>query len=380
MLSHRAARRARPALPRTPDPLERGPSGRRRDPAPPGAPGRRRLAPDRAGARRRRRRLARRRGRRRLAARPRGRSRLLPARLPLDPVRRGRPPDPGRPGAVERRLRRTPDPRRRHHNRSGGRRRGRGGDPQHLGRGRQGHRQLPDLAGLSGLSDSARSDGGGAEITTVISDFGGVLTTPLVSSFAAVQDDTGIPMEELGRAMRAIADREGEHPLYELEKGRISEPDFLDKIGDALEPALGHRPEMHRFREIYFEALQPNEPMIELMRELKASGLRMAMLTNNVREWEPLWRGMLPVDEIFELVVDSAFVGMRKPDPEIYELTLERLGGTAAERCLFVDDIEVNCDAARELGLSAVHYRHNDQAISEIRGLVDLGDGSAEPR
>ena len=233
---------------------------------------------------------------------------------------------------------------------------------------------------MSGLSDSARSDGGGAEITTVISDFGGVLTTPLVSSFAAVQDDTGIPMEELGRAMRAIADREGEHPLYELEKGRVSEPDFLDKIGDALEPALGHRPEMHRFREIYFEALQPNEPMIELMRELKASGLRMAMLTNNVREWEPLWRGMLPVDEIFELVVDSAFVGMRKPDPEIYELTLERLGGTAAERCLFVDDIEVNCDAARELGLSAVHYRHNDQAISEIRGLVDLGDGSAEPR
>ena len=51
----------------------------------------------------------------------------------------------------------------------------------------------------------------------------------------------------------------------------------------------------------------------------------MALLTNNVREWEPLWRSMLPVDEIFELVVDSAFVGMRKPEPEIYELTLERL-------------------------------------------------------
>ena len=66
---------------------------------------------------------------------------------------------------------------------------------------------------------------------------------------------------------------------------------------------------MHRFREIYFEALHPNEPMIELMRELKASGLRMAMLTNNVREWEPLWRSMLPVDEIFELVVDS---GLRR--------------------------------------------------------------------
>ena len=82
---------------------------------------------------------------------------------------------------------------------------------------------------------------------------------------------------------------------------------------------------MHGFREIYFEALEPNEPMIELMREVRRSGRRMALLTNNVREWEPLWRSMLPVDEIFELVVDSGFVGMRKPDPPIYELTIARL-------------------------------------------------------
>jgi putative hydrolase of the HAD superfamily len=215
-----------------------------------------------------------------------------------------------------------------------------------------------------------------SKITTVISDFGGVLTSPLVQSFAAVQDDTGIPFEELGKAMARIEEAEGKHPLYELEKGRISEPDFLDKIGDQLEPALGHRPEMHRFREVYFDALNPNEPMIELMREAKAAGFRMAMLTNNVREWEPLWRSMLPVDEIFELVVDSAFVEMRKPDPEIYELILERLGGTPATECLFIDDADVNCEAASALGLTAVHYRHNDQAIPEIRAALSL-DGSA---
>jgi HAD superfamily hydrolase (TIGR01509 family) len=80
---------------------------------------------------------------------------------------------------------------------------------------------------------------------------------------------------------------------------------------------------------------------------------------------------MLPVDEIFELVVDSAFVGMRKPDRQIYELTLERIGSDiAATECLFVDDIEVNVDAARALGMSAVHFRANDQAIAEIRGLL----------
>jgi len=93
----------------------------------------------------------------------------------------------------------------------------------------------------------------------------------------------------------------------------------------------------------------------------------MALLTNNVREWEPLWRAMVPIDEIFELVVDSAFVGMRKPEPAIYDLTLERLGGGRPETCLFVDDIDVNCDAARALGMTAVHFRDNEQAIPEIQ-------------
>ncbi|MCE3266276.1 MAG: HAD-superfamily hydrolase, subfamily variant 3 [Solirubrobacterales bacterium] len=216
-------------------------------------------------------------------------------------------------------------------------------------------------------------------ITSVISDFGGVLTTPLMSSFAAVQDDTGIPMDELGRAMARIAERERVHPLFELEKGRIREPDFLAKLGAELEAALGHRPEMHQFAEIYFQALHPNEEMIGLMRELKEAGLRMAMLTNNVREWEPRWRSMLPVDELFELVVDSAFVGMRKPEPEIYELTLERLGGPSPQECLFVDDVEPNVDAARALGLHTVHFASNDQAIPEIRRIGGLDGGPADP-
>jgi putative hydrolase of the HAD superfamily len=206
----------------------------------------------------------------------------------------------------------------------------------------------------------------------VISDFGGVLTTPLVQSFAAVQDHTGISFEELGKAMARIQSDEGAHPLYELEKGNITEGEFLGKLGDALEPVLGHRPELHRFSEIYFEALHPNEPMINLMREARQSDKRMGMLTNNVREWEPLWRSMLPVDEIFEVVVDSGFVGCRKPDPEIYEITLERLDNVPAEECLFIDDVDVNCGTARELGMAAVHFQHNDQAIPEIRSALGL--------
>jgi putative hydrolase of the HAD superfamily len=88
-----------------------------------------------------------------------------------------------------------------------------------------------------------------------------------------------------------------------------------------------------------------------------------------VREWEPLWRAKLPVDEIFETVVDSAFVGLRKPDPAIYAIVLERLRLPAAA-CVFVDDIAVNVEAARELGFAAVRFRDTDQAIAELDALL----------
>jgi putative hydrolase of the HAD superfamily len=209
-----------------------------------------------------------------------------------------------------------------------------------------------------------------SRITTVISDFGGVLTTPLHHSFAAFQNHSGIPTATLGEAMMALTERDGANPLFELEVGRLSEHDFLAKIGTELTKRLDREIDMSGFPEQYFAHLDPNEELIDYMRALRQDrGYRMALLTNNVREWEPRWRAMLPVDEIFELVVDSAFVGMRKPEPGIYELTLERLG-VAGERCLFVDDFVHNCEAAQAFGISTVHYVSNEQAIPEIETML----------
>jgi putative hydrolase of the HAD superfamily len=209
-------------------------------------------------------------------------------------------------------------------------------------------------------------------IRAVISDFGGVLTNKLIEAFAAFQDETGISAEQLGRGMQRVSERDGEYPLFRLERGEVSEREFLEDLTWGLESELGHRPTLHRFREVYFEALHANEPMLELMRELRDRGHRMAILTNNVREWEELWRSKLPLDEIFELIVDSAWVGMRKPDPRIYLLTIERLGdGLGPNQCLFVDDNEGNVEAARELGMTAVQFHSNEQAIAEIRAALD---------
>jgi putative hydrolase of the HAD superfamily len=205
-------------------------------------------------------------------------------------------------------------------------------------------------------------------VRAVISDFGGVLTTPLMNAFEAYRRSSGIPPEDLGRAMGTIQERMGKHPLFELEKGNLTEEDFLSQV----EAELSGDTSLADFRETYFANLHPNQPMIGFMRDLRGRGHRMAMLTNNIREWEPHWRAKIPdIDRIFEIVVDSAFVGMRKPEPGIYMLTVDRLGGgLSPAECVFIDDVDVNCAAARELGMRAVHFVDNGQAIADLEAAL----------
>jgi putative hydrolase of the HAD superfamily len=201
----------------------------------------------------------------------------------------------------------------------------------------------------------------------LICDFGGVLTTPLQEGFLAYQEESGVSLEELGKAMGRAAEEHGDHPLFVLERGEITEVEFRDRIEPHLEDGF----DLGRLRTLYFERLEPNRRMIDYVRELRGRGVRAALLTNNVREWEPLWRAKLPeVDELFEVVVDSAFVGLRKPDPAIFVLTLERLGGVAPERCVFLDDLDVNCDAARRLGMAAVRFENAEQAIAGVESAL----------
>jgi epoxide hydrolase-like predicted phosphatase len=194
-----------------------------------------------------------------------------------------------------------------------------------------------------------------------------VLTTPLQEGFLAYQDESGVSLEELGKAMGRAAEEHGEHPLFVLERGEISEAEFRSRIERHLEDGF----DLARLRALYFERIDSNHAMIEFVRDLRGRGVRTALLTNNVREWEPLWRAKLPeIDELFEVVVDSAFVGLRKPDPAIFELTLERLGGVEPERCVFVDDLDVNCEAAEGLGMAAVRFESAEQAIPRVEAFL----------
>ena len=208
-----------------------------------------------------------------------------------------------------------------------------------------------------------------SRVRAVISDFGGVLTSPLLESFAGLMQASGISLESVGKAMATIADRDGSNPLFELETGRLTETAFFAAISEQLSADRGSEVSLDGFGERYFQHLEPNEPMIDYMRELRGRGHKMAICTNNIREWEAHWRAMFPVDEIFDVVVDSAFVGSRKPEPRIYEITLERLGA-APDEAVFIDDVELNCEGARQLGITAIRFRSTEQAIEQIEATL----------
>lgn len=209
----------------------------------------------------------------------------------------------------------------------------------------------------------------GDPITTVVSDFGGVLTSPLWEAFEEVQRGMGVPPDALEGALQAAARATGANPLHAMERGELAEDAFLDLLGEHLDERLGRPVAVREFTHRYFAALRPDGATLDRLAALRDEGYRLGLLTNNVREWEPRWRAMLPVDELFEVVVDSAFVGMRKPEPEIYELVCARLG-VAPGSCVLLDDIEANCAAGEALGMAVVRWTDADAARAELDGLL----------
>ena len=207
-------------------------------------------------------------------------------------------------------------------------------------------------------------------IKAVISDFGGVITNPLMEGFTRAHAELGIPVEDLGAAMRLAAERNPEPPLWTLERGQITEPEFLGELEEILAEVTGKPVALDGYGRRLMHALEANTPLLDYFRRLRDERqMRLAVLTNNVREWQPIWRERFKIDELFELVVDSGFEGTRKPEPEIYARTLSRLG-LPADACAFLDDVEVNVTAARELGLHGIHFRDTAQATAELERLV----------
>jgi putative hydrolase of the HAD superfamily len=117
---------------------------------------------------------------------------------------------------------------------------------------------------------------------------------------------------------------------------------------------------------------EQREEVVERARAVKASGVRTALVTNNVAEFGDGWRSMIPVDELFDVVIDSSRAGVRKPDPAIFRAALDALEVTAPAS-VFLDDYMGNVTAARDLGLLAIHVgAARLAAFEELERLLEL--------
>jgi putative hydrolase of the HAD superfamily len=117
---------------------------------------------------------------------------------------------------------------------------------------------------------------------------------------------------------------------------------------------------------------QLNDEMVAFIHDLKSAGLPVAILTNNVREFREMWWPLMDFETVFDAIVDSHEVKMRKPNPDIYHLTMNRIGATP-NRTAFLDDLRANVDAASALGMHGVWVEEDASgAIAAARALSGL--------
>jgi putative hydrolase of the HAD superfamily len=189
-------------------------------------------------------------------------------------------------------------------------------------------------------------------IDAVVFDFGGVLTTPVGSSTGQWLADEGIVEDSFRTTMREwlVGEAALGSPVHRLETGELSGPDFERELAARLVTSSGTPVAAAGLLTRMFSMMRPDPAMFALIAELRAAGLRVGLLSNS-------WSNQYP-DEVLSLcdpVVISGEVGLRKPDPKIFSLLLDRLG-LPPERTAFVDDVPPNVAAAAAQGIHAVHH------------------------
>ncbi|MEO8899761.1 MAG: HAD family phosphatase [Candidatus Dormibacter sp.] len=215
-----------------------------------------------------------------------------------------------------------------------------------------------------------------------IFDMGGVMTEPLAAHRDSIDDP--VQLDLLRFFLNEFKDvyhlPTGAHDLHLLETGAISDDEFFDRmtaryVADGGDASVDARIAQ---RVVFGRGLAACGAMIDAVRQVKAAGYRTALLTNISRSGEEVWRSLFAVDELFDVVVDSSQVGLRKPDPAIFLLTCERLG-LRPEQCLFVDDLRCNVEAAADLGMTTLQCRDPVIVADEVVEMLLGRPAAAEP-
>jgi putative hydrolase of the HAD superfamily len=195
-------------------------------------------------------------------------------------------------------------------------------------------------------------------------DFGGVMTSSLVGRMAEFCVEAGLPPDAIANALRT---EEGRTALALAEAGLAPQRD----LEVTLARQLGLPDEGLIARLLDLDAMPPHAEMADLVRRARAAGIPTGLLSNSLGGGGyDVYTGYdLPA--LFDVIVISHEVGLRKPEQPIFQLAADRLG-VAPQDCVFVDDTFANVRAARAMGMAAVHFTGEAEQLAEVERLIGL--------
>ncbi|GAY11828.1 HAD-IA family hydrolase [Pseudonocardia sp. N23] len=213
--------------------------------------------------------------------------------------------------------------------------------------------------------------------TTVVFDFGGVITSSPFEAFNRMESERGLPRDVV-RRINSVNPDSNAWALFE--RAEIDEARF-DTLFAEEARVLGHDLPGRDVLALLAGDLRPR--MVEALDRLRAMGYRLGCITNNVPAGHgaQMSRTAEAADAVaavmarFDHVVESSKVGVRKPDPRVYLLACDALG-VRPEECVYLDDLGINCKPAAALGMLAIKVTGEDQALADLEKALDL-DGNA---
>jgi len=202
------------------------------------------------------------------------------------------------------------------------------------------------------------------DLAGVLFDLGGVVVDSPLHAIARYERDHGLAVNAVNRAIVASGPTGA---WSRLERGELELADFYASFEVDCR-AQGVAVDGARILAYIGEARAPRPHMLEAIRRIRGHGLRVGALTNN---WKSERVGTHPLREHFHVVIESAVVGLRKPDPAIYELACRELG-VPPPRTAFLDDIGPNLKAARALGMTTIKVVEPDAALRELGAALGV--------
>ena len=206
-----------------------------------------------------------------------------------------------------------------------------------------------------------------SNIDAVLFDWGGVITVPPGPIVEKLYRQIDVDQDQLRLRRKAYRDDDPDSQFARLERGELSLEAYLTWSRQDLPGAETiWDPESAHF---LFRHLTVVPEVVERIYQLKERGFLIGLLTNNIAEAWPTVNDGLPIDDLFDVVINSAFVGMRKPEHRIYVHALEKLG-VRAEHAVFLDDNPVNLEAARACGLNVLEVKQPVAALEKLEAVI----------